>query len=49
MVIVNQHPPMHHQGWMICDEEIIFYWVLVTLLTMVVSSIALSITYQLGR
>jgi hypothetical protein len=21
---VNQHPPVHHQGWMICDEETVF-------------------------
>ncbi len=22
--IVNQHPPVHHQGWMICDQETVF-------------------------
>jgi hypothetical protein len=21
---VNQHPPVHHQGWMICDQETVF-------------------------
>jgi hypothetical protein len=24
---VNQRPPVHHQGWMICDQETIFCWV----------------------
>jgi len=24
---VNQHPPVHHQGWMICDLETFFCWV----------------------
>jgi hypothetical protein len=25
--VVNQHPPVHHQGWMICDQETVFCWV----------------------
>jgi hypothetical protein len=24
---VNQHPPVHHQGWMICDQKTVFCWV----------------------
>jgi hypothetical protein len=24
---VNQHPPVHHQGCMICDQETAFCWV----------------------
>jgi len=46
---VNQHLPVHYQGWMICDQETVFCWVPVPLLTMVVSSVALFTTYQLGR
>jgi hypothetical protein len=37
--VVNQHPPVHHQGWMICDQETVFCWVAVPELTMVVSSV----------
>ncbi len=46
---VNQHPPVQHQGWMICDQETVFCWVPVPWLTRVVSSVALFTTYQLGR
>jgi len=46
---VNQHPPVYHQEWMICDEETVFYWIPVPYLTMVVSSLALLTTYQPGR
>ncbi len=49
LAIVNQHGPVHHQGWMICDQEPVFCWVPVPQLTMVVSSVALFTTYQLGR
>jgi hypothetical protein len=24
---VKQHPPVHHQGWMICDQETDICWV----------------------
>jgi hypothetical protein len=36
---VNQHPPVHHQGWMICEQETVLCWVPVPYLTMVVSSV----------
>jgi hypothetical protein len=39
----------HHQGWMICDQETVFCWVPVPYLTMVVSSLGLFTTCQLGR
>jgi hypothetical protein len=25
--IMNQHPPAHHEGWMISDQETVFCWV----------------------
>ncbi len=25
--IVNQHPPAHHEGWMVSGEETVFCWV----------------------
>jgi hypothetical protein len=31
---------MHHEGWMVCDDEIVYSWVPVSYLTMVVSSVA---------
>jgi hypothetical protein len=46
---MNQHPPVHHQGWMICDQETVFCWVPVSYLTMVVGSVGLFTTYKLGR
>jgi hypothetical protein len=24
---VNQHPPAHHEGWMISGEETVFCWI----------------------
>ncbi len=46
---VNQHPPVHHQGWMICDQETVFCWVPVPQLTMVVSAVGLfTPTNQVG-
>jgi hypothetical protein len=24
---VNQHPPAHHEGWMISGQETVFCWV----------------------
>jgi hypothetical protein len=32
--------PVHHEGWMISDQETVFCWVPVPYLTMVVSSVA---------
>jgi hypothetical protein len=26
-VTVNQHPPMHHEGWMISGQETVFCYV----------------------
>ncbi len=31
---------VHHEGWMVSDNETVFCWVSVPLLTMVVSSVA---------
>jgi hypothetical protein len=36
----QQHPTMHHEGWMISGEETVFCWFWVPWLTMVVSSVA---------
>jgi hypothetical protein len=36
---MNQHPPVHHEGWMVSDMETVFCWVPVPWLTMVVSSV----------
>ncbi len=33
---VNQHPPVHHEGWMKSDQETVFCWLPVPWLTMVV-------------
>jgi hypothetical protein len=44
---VNQHPPAHHEGWMINGEKAVFCWVPGPWLTMVVSSVAFLITYLL--
>jgi hypothetical protein len=24
---MNQHPPVHHEGWMISGQETVFCWV----------------------
>jgi hypothetical protein len=24
---VNQHPPAHHEGWMISGQETVFCWI----------------------
>jgi hypothetical protein len=37
----QQHPTVHHEGWMISGEEKVFCWFWVLWLTMVVSSVAL--------
>jgi hypothetical protein len=37
---VNQHPPAHHEGWMVTGQESAFCWVPAQKLTMVVSSVA---------
>ncbi len=37
---VNQHPPVHHEGWMISGQETVFCWVPVPYLTLVVSLVA---------
>jgi hypothetical protein len=37
---MNQHPVVHHEGWMASGQEIIFHCVAVPKLTMIVSSIA---------
>jgi hypothetical protein len=29
LAIVNQHPPVHHVGWLVSCEETIFSWVLI--------------------
>jgi len=34
---VNQHPPAHHEGWMVSGEEAVFCWVPDLWVTMVVS------------
>ncbi len=36
----QQHPTVHHEGWMISGEETVFCWFWVPWLTMVVSSVA---------
>jgi hypothetical protein len=23
----NEHPPVHHEGWMVSDQETVFCWV----------------------
>jgi len=43
---VNQHPPVHHEGWMVSAQDIILCWVRVPSLTMVVSSVAFFTTYH---
>jgi hypothetical protein len=38
---VNQHQPVHQEGWMVSGQETVFCWVPVPyLLTMVLSSVA---------
>jgi hypothetical protein len=37
---VKQHPPAHHEGWMVSGQETAFCWIPAPLLTMVVSSVA---------
>ncbi len=27
LAIVNQHPPAHHEGWMISGQETVFCWI----------------------
>jgi hypothetical protein len=27
MATVNQHPPAHHEGWMVSGQETVFCWV----------------------
>ncbi len=45
---MNQHPVMHHEGWMASGQEIVFCCVPVPKLTMVVSLVAFFwITYLL--
>jgi hypothetical protein len=39
LATVNQHPPVHHEGWMVNDYETIFCWVPVPYPTMVVISV----------
>jgi len=47
MARVNQHSPVHHEGWMVSGHKTIFYWVPVpSSLTMLVNSVAfLKTTY----
>ncbi len=40
----QQHPPVHHAGWMICGQETFFHYVPVTQVTIVVSTIQNSST-----
>jgi len=47
MATVNQHPPVHHEGWMVSGQEIVFCWFPVAELTMVVSSMLFLTTYLL--
>jgi hypothetical protein len=40
MATVNQHPPVHDEGWMINGLKTVFYCISVPQLTMVVSSVS---------
>jgi hypothetical protein len=26
LAIVNQHPPVHHEGWMVSGQKTVFCW-----------------------